>query len=51
MAAGIALWSLAGCASQHSHKVHAYDQAISDDDRDPTFRSDPERADEEVRQQ
>jgi hypothetical protein len=51
MAAGLALWSLAGCAFGHSHKVHSYDQAVSDDDRDPTFKSDEERADVEVRQQ
>jgi len=50
MAAGLALWSLAGCASPHSHKIHSYDQAM-DEDRDPTFRPDPERADEEVRPQ
>jgi hypothetical protein len=49
LAAGLTLWALTGCASNKSHKVHSYDQSM-DEDKDPTFRPDPERADEEVRQ-
>ena len=50
LAAGITLPALTGCAFHKSHKIHSYDQAM-DEDRDPTFKADPERADEEVRPQ
>ncbi len=47
---GIAFWLLAGCGIwHHTHGVKSYDKAISDDERDPTYHEDPQRADEEVR--
>jgi len=42
----IAASLLSGCA-WHPHKPKSFDRSISDDDRDPTYRADPERADEE----
>jgi hypothetical protein len=53
VAGGLAVWLLGGCAwfNHHPHKAksQSYDRSISDEDRDPTYKSDPERADEEVR--
>jgi hypothetical protein len=48
VAAGAALWLLGGCA-WHTHKVRSYDRSISDEDHDPTYHEDVERADVEVR--
>jgi hypothetical protein len=39
---------LAGCA-HHTHKSKSYDKAISDEDSDPTYHEDPQRAGETVR--
>jgi hypothetical protein len=50
MSAGLLAWMLPGCATHHSHKSNSYDRAISDEDKDPTYKADPERADEEVRE-
>jgi hypothetical protein len=41
---------LAGCGWGHRHKPVTYDRAISNEDRDPTYHYDPERADVEVRE-
>lgn len=51
--------AIAGCASvlllggcgwhHHPRKPKSYDREISDEDRDPTYRDDPQRADVEVR--
>jgi len=49
IAAGATTWALGGCGWHHSHKPHSYDRAISDEDRDPTYQPNPERADVEVR--
>jgi hypothetical protein len=48
IAGALILRLLVGCAS-HPHRAASYDRAISEDERDPTYRPDPERADEEVR--
>ena len=50
MTAGLLAWMLPGCATHHSHKSNSYDRAISEEDKDPTYKADPERADEEVRE-
>ena len=50
LAACSSLWTFTGCASHKPARVHSYDQAM-DEDKDPTYKPDPERADEEVRQQ
>jgi hypothetical protein len=50
--AGLLAWVvcvLAGCGS-FSHKPKSYDRAVTDDERDPTYRENPERADVEVRE-
>jgi len=46
------LSSAAGCAmfKPHPHKIRSYDQSITNEDRDPTYHDDPERADLEVHQ-
>ena len=52
IAGGLAIWLLGGCGAwHHPHKAksYSYDRNIEDEDRDPTFKADPERADEEVR--
>jgi hypothetical protein len=41
-------WVLGGCA-HHAKKSKSYDKAISDDDSDPTYRDDPQRAGETIR--
>ena len=46
---GMAGWLLGGCAWHHQHKPKSYDRSISNEDKDPTYHEDPERADEEVR--
>ena len=48
-ALAIAFWPLAGCGWGHPRKPVSYDKAISDQDKDPTYHEDPERADVEVR--
>lgn len=47
--AGLTAWMLGGCGWGHHHKSSSYDRAVSDEDHDPTYRDDPQRADEEVR--
>jgi hypothetical protein len=49
LVAGAALCLLGGCGAFHSHKPKSYDRAVSDEDRDPTYHEDAERADVEVR--
>jgi hypothetical protein len=49
MAAGATLWLLGGCGWMHPHKSRSYDRSVEDEDRDPTYHADPQRADEEVR--
>lgn len=44
---GAVLWLSGGCA-WHPRKPRSYDKSFSDEDRDPTYHADPERADEEV---
>ena len=46
---GAALGLLGGCAWHHPRKPRSYDRNVSDDDRDPTYQSDPQRAGEEIR--
>jgi hypothetical protein len=47
---GIIASTGAGCAAWHHHgKSRSYDRAVEDEDNDPTYRSDPQRADVEVR--
>ena len=46
---GIAVWLLGGCFWHHPHKIRSYDRSFTNEDQDPTYHSDPERADEEVR--
>ena len=46
---GAAVSLFGGCGWHHPHKPKSYDRAISNEDKDPTYHSDPERADEEVR--
>ena len=49
VSAGLAvLLLMAGCA-WHSHKPKSYNRMISEDEQDPTFRPDPQRAGEETR--
>ena len=48
LAAGAGFCLVAGCASHQPHASRSYDRAIDDEDKDPTYRVDPERADEEV---
>jgi outer membrane lipopolysaccharide assembly protein LptE/RlpB len=40
---------LGGCGWHHTHKPHSYDRAVSNEDQDPTYHADAERADVEVR--
>ena len=40
---------LGGCGWHHSRKPKSYDRAVSDDNRDPTYHADFERADVETR--
>ena len=47
--AGGTVWLLGGCGWHHAHKPRSYDHAISDDEKDPTYHEDEERADVEVR--
>ena len=51
LAMALAVCLLGGCGwwHPHPHKVRSYDKAISEDERDPTYQEDPERADVEVR--
>jgi len=48
LTAGIAVWLLGGCFWNRPHKIKSYDRSFTDDDRDPTYHEDPQRADEEV---
>ncbi len=48
-AAGAALWLLGGCGWHHTARVKSYDREFTDEDRDPTYRDDPQRAGEEIR--
>jgi len=46
----LALWLLGGCAwHHHPRKSKSYDTAIPEDENDPTYKVDPERAGTEVR--
>jgi hypothetical protein len=49
---GAIAWMLPGCSwfGGH-HKVKSYDQAIYDEDKDPTYRDDPEKAGDETNSQ
>jgi hypothetical protein len=47
---GLGAVALGGCSS-HPHRQKSYDRSFTDDDRDPTYKADPERADEEVKEQ
>jgi hypothetical protein len=40
---------LGGCAWHHHQKSKSYDKAVSDEDTDPTYRYDPQRAGETIR--
>jgi len=46
---GAAVWLLGGCGWHHSHKPKSYDRSISDEDKDPTYQDNPQRAGEEIR--
>ena len=48
LAAGAAVGLLGGCAG-HPRKAPSYDRSIDDEDHDPTYREDPQRAGEETR--
>jgi hypothetical protein len=47
----MAVWLLGGCFGNHPHprKIKSYDRSFTDDEQDPTYHEDAERADEEVR--
>jgi len=46
----MAVWLLGGCFwNHHPHKIKSYDRSFTEDEQDPTYKADPERADEEVR--
>ena len=49
IAGGVTVWLLGACGWHHPQKPRSYDRAISDEDRDPTYHADPQRAGEEVR--
>jgi hypothetical protein len=40
---------MGGCFGNHPHKIKSYDRSFTEDDQDPTYHPDPQRADEEVR--
>jgi hypothetical protein len=43
------LLPLSGCAwLHHAHKANSYDRSITDEDHDPTYQENSERADLEV---
>jgi len=44
-----ALWLLAGCGWHHTRKPKSSDRSISEEENDPTYQPDPQRAGEEVR--
>jgi hypothetical protein len=48
--AGAAIGLLGGCGWHHSHKPRSYDRSVTDEEKDPTYRPDAERADVEVRE-
>jgi hypothetical protein len=50
---GLTVWLLGGCGwhKMHTAKSHSYDRSIEDEDQDPTYKPDLERADVETRQQ
>jgi len=48
--AGAAVGWLGGCGWHREHKPQAYDRSISQEEKDPTYRPDVERADVEVRE-
>lgn len=47
IAGAAALWLLGGCGWNHPHKPKSYDRSVYDEDRDPTYHDDPQRADVE----
>jgi len=49
MAAGAVLWVLGGCAWHHGQKAPSYDKSIGEDEQDPTYREDPQRAGEIIK--
>ena len=50
IAAGLAVWLMGGCfGNHHPHKIKSYDRSITDEDQDPTYHEDPQRADVETR--
>ncbi len=51
IAAGMAVWLMGGCFGNHPHphKIKSYDRSFTNDEQDPTYHEDPERADLEVR--
>jgi hypothetical protein len=47
--AAMAMWLFGGCSLFHPHKQKSYDKAFDNEDQDPTYHSDPQRAGEEIR--
>lgn len=48
----MAVWLMGGCFGNHPHphphKIKSYDRSFTDEEQDPTYHEDAERADEET---